>query len=131
MTQSDFYGGGNVALGSRAGSQGLIELGERIRETRRKNHLSQEAFAELIGVSVNTVIRVEGGQTAMSIEIFAKMVKILGVDADELLGEQLLGKDGEKEIDTMFFRIQHLNRSDQEIVCQTVDALIDGLHRHR
>ena len=122
---------GGAALGSRAVSQGLIELGERIRERRQAVHLSQEAFAELVGVSVNTVIRVEGGQTAMSIEIFAKMVKVLSVDAGELLGEQILGKAGKKQIDAMIFRIQHLKKSEQEIVFQTVDALIDGLYRHR
>ena len=118
-------------MGSRAVSQGLIELGERIRERRQKIHLSQETFAELVGVSVNTVIRVEGGQTAMSIEIFAKMVKVLNVDAGELLGEQILGKAGKKRIDAMIFRIQHLKKSDQEIVFQAVDALIDGLYRYR
>lgn len=31
-------------MGNRAVSQGLIELGERIRKRRREVHLSQEAF---------------------------------------------------------------------------------------
>lgn len=58
-------------------SQGLSELGERIRKRRQEIHLFQEAFAEKEGISVNTVSRVEGGQTAISIEIFRKMVKAL------------------------------------------------------
>ena len=39
-------GEGGVRLGSRAVSQGLIELGERIRKRRQEIDLSQEAFAE-------------------------------------------------------------------------------------
>ena len=61
-------------MGGRAASQGLIELGERIRKYRREKHISQEALAELADISVNTVSRIEGGQTAMSVEIFARMV---------------------------------------------------------
>ncbi|MFQ6805633.1 MAG: helix-turn-helix domain-containing protein [Lachnospiraceae bacterium] len=49
-------------LGNRAGSQRLIQLGERIRQKRKDSHLSQETFAEKAGISVNTVSRIEGGQ---------------------------------------------------------------------
>ena len=73
-------------MGNRAGSQELIQLGERIRQKRKDSHLTQETFAEKAGISVNTVSRIEGGQAAMSIEIFAKLVEILDADANELLG---------------------------------------------
>lgn len=56
-------------MGNRAGSQELIQLGERIRQKRKDSHLTQETFAEKAGISVNTVSRIEGGQAAMSIEI--------------------------------------------------------------
>ena len=73
-------------MGNRAGSQDLIELGNRIRDRRNEISMSQEKVAEQAGISANTVSRIEGGQSAMSIEIFIKMVQILGVDANELLG---------------------------------------------
>ena len=41
-------------MGNRAGSQRLIQLGERIRQKRKDSHLSQETFAEKAGISVNT-----------------------------------------------------------------------------
>ena len=53
-------------LGNRAGSQELIQLGERIRQKRKDSHLTQETFAEKAGISVYTVRRIEGGQAAMS-----------------------------------------------------------------
>jgi len=115
-------------LGNRAVSQGLIELGERIRKRRREVHLSQEAFAEKVGISVNTVSRVEGGQTAMSIEIFKKMVEILEVDADDLLGKCPKEKEKNK-YDTLVRRIQQLKENEQKIVLQTMEVLIDGINK--
>lgn len=62
-------------MSNRAISTELIELGERIRKRRQEMKLSQESFAEKAGISVNTVSRIEGGQTAMSVEIFRKMIE--------------------------------------------------------
>lgn len=115
-------------MGNRAVSQGLIELGERIRKRRQEVHLSQEAFAEKVGISVNTVSRVEGGQTAMSIGIFKKMVEILEVDADDLLGKCPKEKEKNK-YDTLVRRIQQLKENEQKIVLQTMEVLIDGINK--
>lgn len=117
---------GGAVLGNRAVSQGLIELGERIRKRRQEVHLSQEAFAEKVGISVNTVSRVEGGQTAMSIEIFKKMVEILEADADDLLGKCPKEKN---KYDTLVRRIQQLKENEQKIVLQTMEVLIDGINK--
>lgn len=46
----------------------------------------QEKVAEQAGIIANSVCRIEGGQSAMSIEIFIRMVQIPGVDANELPG---------------------------------------------
>ena len=118
-------------MGNRAESQDLIELGNRIRDRRQELRLSQEKVAEKAGISVNTVSRIEGGQSAMSIEIFIKMVQILGVDADELLGEDkpITEKDGQCQ--EIFCRIRHLKQSEQTVVLQTVEALVDGLRQCR
>ena len=51
-------------MSNRAISTELIELGERIRKRRQEMKLSQESFAEKAGISVNTVSRIEGGQTS-------------------------------------------------------------------
>ena len=64
-------------MGNRAESQDLIDLGNRIRKRRQEIHLSQEVLAEKTGISPNTISRIEGGQTAMSIEIFRKLAVIL------------------------------------------------------
>lgn len=64
-------------MGSRAASKDLIEIGNRIQNRRAEICLSQKAVAGRAGISAITVSRIEGGQTAMSIETFIKLVRIL------------------------------------------------------
>ena len=109
-------------MGNRAGSQDLIELGNRIRDRRNEISMSQEKVAEQAGISANTVSRIEGGQSAMSIEIFIKMVQILGVSGQTK-------EDGQCR--KMFCRIRHLKQSEQMVVLQTMEALVDGLRQCR
>ena len=113
-------------MGYRAGSQRLIQLGERIRQKRKDSHLSQETFAEKAGISVNTVSRIEGGQAAMSVEIFAKLVEVLDTDADELLGRRAKAKENDP-VETTAARIRRLKPKEQKIVLKTMKALMDGM----
>ena len=113
-------------MGKRAGSQRLIQLGERIRQKRKDSHLSQETFAEKAGISVNTVSRIEGGQAAMSVEIFAKLVEVLDTDADELLGRRAKEKENDT-VETTAARIRRMKTKDQKIVLKTMKALMDGM----
>ena len=114
-------------LGNRAGSQNLIDLGNRIRIRRQEVCLSQETLAEKAGISPNTISRIEGGQTAMSVEIFQKLVRILDMDANTLLGESD-GMHGENyTLSEMCQRVRRLNETEQKIVLQTMEALMDAL----
>ena len=112
-------------MGNRAGSQELIQLGERIRQKRKASHFAQEVLAEKAGISVNTVSRIEGGQAAMSVEIFAKLVEVLDADANELLGRNT--GTGESPAYKMISRILKLPPKKQKVVIQTMTALIDGV----
>lgn len=114
-------------MGNRAGSQRLIQLGERIRQKRKDSHLSQEAFAEKAGISVNTVSRIEGGQSAMSVEVFAKLVEILDADANELLGRPAGEKRKSDPVETAIARLRQLKPKEQRIVTRTMKALMDGI----
>lgn len=122
--------GGNTPV-SRVTSQRLINLGNSIRERRQAVHLSQEALAERIGISSNTVSRIEGGQMAMSVIIFQKLVKVLGVDANLLLGAKCLQAEEQEQFQEIICRVQHLEKKEQEIVIQTMFTLIDGLEKRQ
>ena len=113
-------------MGSRAISQGLIEIGERIRKRRQELHWSQEKLAEMAEISLNTVSRVEGGQSDMSIEVFRRLAEALGMSASELVGDMEV-MEGDGHMQRMSVRMRRLQQKDREVVFRTVDALVDAL----
>lgn len=117
-------------MGRRAVSGELIMLGERIRSRRAELGLSQEALAEKVGISANTVSRIEGGQTAMTIGIFMRLVQVLDMDAGFLLGIQATGQENRKYRD-LLYRIRHLREGEQEIVLRTVETLVEAFCQSR
>ena len=118
-------------MSNRAISTELIELGERIRKRRQKMKLSQESFAEKAGISVNTVSRIEGGQTAMSVEIFRKMIEILETDANILLGKEAGDTERQESVQEVLYQIQKMEWKEQKIIMQTIDSLIDSFNEYR
>ena len=118
-------------MSNRAISTELIELGERIRKRRQEMKLSQESFAEKAGISVNTVSRIEGGQTAMSVEIFRKIIEILETDANLLLGKEGGDTERQESIQEVLCRIRKMEWKEQKIILQTIDSLIDSFNEYR
>lgn len=118
-------------MGNCAISQELIDLGNRIRNRRIERNLSQETVAEMADISANTVSRIEGGRSAMSIEIFIKLVQILDMDANELLGVNLLETKKEEQGLERAFHIQNLKQKEQMVVIRTIETLVEALQQCR
>lgn len=123
-------GKGDNVLGGRAVSQELAMLGEHIRSRRTELCLSQEVLAEKVGISANTVSRIEGGQMSMTIGIFIKLVRALDTDADRLLGIVPTG-EADKKYGDILFRISHLKTHEQKTVLRMIEVLAEELRRNK
>lgn len=66
-------------------------IGQRIMTIRKKRHLSQSMFSELIDKSPTFVSYIENGKKSMSLDTFVQIVNALNIPADVLLAEQLTG----------------------------------------
>lgn len=124
------HGKGDTVLGRRAVSDELVMLGERIRSRRMELCMSQEALAEKVEISANTVSRIEGGQMSMTIGIFIKLAHALDTDANRLLGIVPAGA-AERKYKDVLYRISNLKTHEQKIVLRTVEVLTDELRRNR
>lgn len=62
-----------------------IEMGKRLKEYRKINHLTQEKIAELLNISVKHYSEVERGITGLSVENIIKVSIILNISIDYLL----------------------------------------------
>jgi transcriptional regulator with XRE-family HTH domain len=62
-------------------------LGDRLRAVRRRLGVSQVELAEKSGVAQQSISRVEQNERLyLRSDVLARLVKALGVSADELLG---------------------------------------------
>ena len=88
-------------------------LGKRIAALRREKELTQDALAEVLGVSPQAVSKWENDQTCPDISLLPKLAQELGVSVDELLSGkqetaplvQVLPESQRKDISAMMLRI--------------------------
>ena len=59
-------------------------LGQRIRQLRKLNGITQEQLAEMLGIGTPNISYIENGKFAPSMENFEKLVKIFGIEPYEL-----------------------------------------------
>ena len=88
-----------------------MKFGEKIKAARKKAGMSQEEFANEIGVSLRTVTNYEtGDRYPKKREMYGKMAEALGVDINYLLtddeafllsAENKYGHSGKKQAQTL------------------------------
>ena len=64
----------------------MNNIGQKIKELRKKNDLTQEKLADYLGVSYQAVSKWETGVNTPDLSIIGPLTKLLHVTADELLG---------------------------------------------
>ena len=64
-------------------------MGDRIREVRKKQGLTQDQLAERLDVSVEFVGQIERAQKLPSMQVFIKLIEVLNVSADYLLRDSV------------------------------------------
>ena len=70
-----------------------LTIGENIRKFRKRNDLTQEALADRLGVTYQSVSRWENGATYPDLELLPAIAEMLSVTVDELLGMPQMEKE--------------------------------------
>lgn len=72
-----------------------INLGQRIKDLRKIKGLSQEVFAEKIGIATKTLSSIETGNAFMTSQTLEKILEILDITPNELFTfpEQMTNDD--------------------------------------
>lgn len=60
-------------------------LGKRIRECRKRKHLTQAQLAEMLNISPKFICEIERGSKGIALKNFVLLVQALEVSADYLL----------------------------------------------
>lgn len=78
-----------------------MNLSEKILNLRKQNGLSQEAFAEKLGVSRQSVSKWESGTAVPDIDKIIAMSEIFGVSTDEILKNEQTAESVENKADSV------------------------------
>ena len=62
----------------------MIRLGEKIKSLRKQKNISQEVFANYLGVSFQAVSKWENGYTMPDVTMIPAIASFFGVSTDEL-----------------------------------------------
>ena len=100
---------------------GMVEVGLRIIERRKRLGLTQEALAEKADVTTQFVSYAESGKRAMRPENLLKMANALGVSTDYLLTGQIIDRDMLLLSDKM----RELTPTQFRIIERVIDDCID------
>ncbi len=66
-----------------------LTMGDRIREARKNQGLTQDQLAERLDISVEFVGQIERGLKLPSMQVFIKILETLNVSADYLLRDSV------------------------------------------
>jgi transcriptional regulator with XRE-family HTH domain len=77
-----------------AGERQFRALGERLRAARRRRRLTQAVAAARVGVSKQTLAKLEAGSPSTSLATMLRLLQVLGLaqDIDRLAADDELGR---------------------------------------
>ena len=98
-----------------------VQVGCQIRKAREAAGLTQERFAELIGISPQNVSCVERGLAGVSLTVLRRMCEILRVSSDTLL----MGDLGNNDVDVIAGRLRQLPPEQFQVVREVINRLLE------
>lgn len=107
-----------------------IEVGQHVKQCRENAGLTQEVFAELIGLGVKHVSAIECGAVGVSLPTLRRMSTVLSVSADLILfgvAEERSQQDRVSELQVLFSRLSRLPPNKFRVVKDIMDKLLEAL----
>lgn len=106
-----------------------IEVGQYVKQSREAAGLTQETFAELIGLGVKHVSAIECGAVGVSLPTLRRMSKVLCVPADVLLfgaSDETEQQSQSCELQALFSRFSRLPPNKFRVAKEIVDKLLEA-----
>jgi transcriptional regulator with XRE-family HTH domain len=113
-------------MSGRPPTKEATDFGKRIAEARRQRGLTQQQFADLLGVSRKMVDYYERRATNVTADVVKNLASVLDISADNLLGlESKRPKPGPKsKLQIQIEQIQRLPKAKQQVVSQVLEMAV-------
>lgn len=103
-----------------------VELGIKIRETRKKRGYTQEKLSEMAGIGTMYLGEIERGKKMPSLKIFIRILEALNVSADYILRNEL--DSGKVYVyDELTKKLEGLSPEQRKIAGDIFDAYIRNI----
>lgn len=99
-----------------------IEIGKRLKQSREAAGLTQERFAEMIGMGTKSVSAFERGTVGVSLPALQRICKVLSISSDVIL----FGSECENDAKIVADRLAQLPSEQFEIARDIINKLIEG-----
>lgn len=99
-----------------------IEIGRRIKQNREAAGLTQESFAEMVGLGVKHISAIERGAVGVSLNTIQTICKVLAISSDTLL----LGGSGKNDVAAMTARLERLSSKQYKIAEDILNKLMEA-----
>ncbi len=120
------YNGNRISADpNQFGGTTMIKLGEKIKSLRKQKNISQEVFANYLGVSFQAVSKWENGNTMPDVTMIPAIASFFGVSTDELFDFNLY--EIEKNVEAIVD--EHSKYWDEDKV-KAEQIIRDGLKRY-
>lgn len=112
-------------------------FGDRLRQLRKEQGLTQTALGERMGISQRLVAYYEAQGGSPSPELLVKFADALGVSTNTLLGVDRGIRAADRpnpesvRVWRRFRRVQELPEGDRKTVLRMIDAFVEGARRKR
>ncbi len=104
-----------------------VEIGEEVKRVREQSKVTQEQFAELIGVTPQYISDLERGVVGISIPTLKRLCTAMCVTSDQIL----FGERPQNDISPMLEKCRMLSPEQFAIVSDIVNKFIEGIHTER
>ena len=106
-------------------NEDLIFIGNRIREERKAQNLSQECLAEDIAMKPANLSKIENGASAVRLDRFIAICDALSISPDKLFPERFTtGSDSQDDYSNISHRLALLSDDKRGEALQAIDMIL-------
>lgn len=99
------------------------KIGSFLKELRKDKNLTQEKFAEIMGVSNRTVSRWETGSNLPDLDILIQIADFYEVELREILGGERKSEKMNKELEETVLKVAEYSNEDKKKLTKRVHIL--------
>lgn len=103
--------------------EGIMKLGEKIKQLRKSKGISQEELASTLKINRNFLSRIETGKSEPTASMLKNIAKIFNVDLNSLLDVKSLPSDNSNKLKYITDNCKYLDEKDIDFIIRIISIM--------